>query len=78
MVIDITVINKPRYFKLFECGKNILNRLDATRNQACIATSRDRYYTEMFKTITDYNEHNNTLLSNLNIREAIRKVTEEE
>ena len=77
MVIDITVINKPRYFKLFECGKNLLNRLDATCNQACIATSRDRYYTEIFRTQTDYNDRNNTPLSNLNLREAIRKLMEE-
>ena len=32
----------------------------------------------MFNTLTDYNYHNNTPLSNENIREAIRKVIEEE
>ena len=41
-------------------------------------TSRDNYYTEMFNTLTDYNDRNNTPLSNLNIWEAIRKVIEEE
>ena len=41
-------------------------------------TSRDNYYTEMFNTLTDYNDRNNTPLSNLNIWEVIRKVIEEE
>ena len=41
-------------------------------------TSRDRYYTEIFKTLTYYNDRNNTPLSNEKIREAINKVMEEE
>ena len=41
-----------------------------------MATSWDIYYTEMFKTLTDYNERNNTPLSNEKIQEAISKVTE--
>ena len=59
-----SVINEPRYFNLFECG---LNRLDATCKRACIATSRDKYYTEMFNTLTYYNDRNNTPLLNDNI-----------
>ena len=43
-----------------------------------MATSRDRYYTEMFKTLTDYNDRENTPLSNSSIREEISKVMEEE
>ena len=41
-------------------------------------TLRDKYGTEMYKTLFDYNERNNTILSNAKIREAIRKVIEEE
>ena len=37
---DNPVIKEPSYLDLFECGKNILNRLDTTNEQACIATSR--------------------------------------
>ena len=37
-----TVINKPSYFNLFECGKNLLNKFDATCERACMATSRDK------------------------------------
>ena len=43
-----------------------------------MATSIDRYYTENFKILTDYNEQNNAPLLNENIRESIHKVTEEE
>ena len=74
LVTDNPVINDPRYFHLFECGKNILNRIDSMCKRACMATSRDRYYTEMFNTLTDYNDHKNTPLSNANIREEILKV----
>ena len=77
-VTDNPVTNKPSYFNLFKCGKNLLNRLEVMCERACIATSRDRYYTEIYKTLTDNNYCNNTPLSNEKIREAIRKVTEEE
>ena len=32
--------------------KHLLNKLDATFEQSCMATSRDKYYTEMFRTLT--------------------------
>ena len=41
-----------------------------------MAISRDKYYTEIFKTLTDYNDCNNMPLSITKIREAIHKVTE--
>ena len=71
-------INEPSYFNIFKCGKTLLNRLDATCEQACITTARYRYSTEMYKTLTDYNDRNNEPLLNDNIREAISKVIEEE
>ena len=37
-VTDNPVINELIYFNLFECGKNILNRLDAMCEQSCMAT----------------------------------------
>ena len=45
LVTDNPVINDTRYFNLFKCGKNILNMLDATREQAFMENSRDIYYT---------------------------------
>ena len=46
--------------------------------QAYVATSSDKYYLEMFKTLTDFNDHNNAPLSNEKIQEAIHKVVDEE
>ena len=66
-VIDNPVINEPSYFNPFECGKNFLNDFDATCERACMETSNNKYYTEMFNTLTDNNDHNNTPLSNKNI-----------
>ena len=45
------VVKEPRYFNIFEWGKNILNSLDATYEQACMATPRDKYYTKIYGTI---------------------------
>ena len=42
LVIDNPVINGAIYFNLFECGENILNRIDATCERACMATSREK------------------------------------
>ena len=41
LVKDNTVINEPSCFNLFECGKKLLNKLDATCEQGCMATSKD-------------------------------------
>ena len=30
LVNDNPVVKKPRYFNIFECGRNLLNKLDAT------------------------------------------------
>ena len=78
MVTDNPVINEPRYFNIFESGKNHLNSIDATCERACMETSKDKYYTEMYNNLTDYNLRNNKPLYNANIRETIGKFMEEE
>ena len=40
MVTDNPVFKEPRYFNIFECGKNLLKKLDVICKQACVATSR--------------------------------------
>ena len=50
-VMDNPVFKEPICFNIFECGKNILNNLDATHERACMATSRDRYYTKIYETL---------------------------
>ena len=64
----------PRYFNIFECGRNILNRLDVTYEQACMATTKEKFYTKMLETLVDYNDHNNAPFSNDNLRQAVSKV----
>ena len=44
-VTDNPVTNEPSYFSLFECGNFFLNKLDATCERACMATSKDNYHT---------------------------------
>ena len=72
------VVKEPSYFKIFQCGKNLLNKLGATCKQACMATSRDKYYTKIYDTLIYYNDRNDVPLSNENFQQAIYKVIEEE
>ena len=78
LVTDNQDINEPSYFNLFQCGKKILKNLDSVCERSCMANSKNNYYTEIFNTLTDYNERNNTPLINSNIIKAIRKFMEEE
>ena len=36
VVTDNSVLKETGYFNRFECGKNLLNKLDATCERACI------------------------------------------
>ena len=40
----------PSYFNIFECGRNLLDRLDVTYEQACMATPKDKYYNTLLNT----------------------------
>ena len=57
----------PIYFNIFECGKNIFNRLDVTYERSCMATPKDKYYTKLLETVIDYNYHHNAPSSNENL-----------
>ena len=35
------------YFNIFECRRNILNRLDVTYEQGCMATQEVEYYVDL-------------------------------
>ena len=76
--MDDTFVKGTGYFNIFECGKNILNKIDATCERACMENPRDKYYTELFRTITYCNDSNSAPLSNENIRYAIHRVIAEE
>ena len=68
------VVRETRYLKISECGKDLLNRLGATYERACMATPRYKYYTKMYQTLIDYNDRNNAPLSNEKIQKSISKV----
>ena len=67
LVTNNPVVKEPRYFNIFECGKNVLNKLDAIHKGACMANYRDQYYTKFSRTLTDFNSRNDAPLSNENI-----------
>ena len=78
LVVYNPVVKEMRYLNILECGENILNRLGTTCKQVCMADSRYKYYTELLRAITHFNNPNNAPLTNENIREVINKVIAEE
>ena len=78
MVTYDLFVKEPIYFNIFECGKNVLNRIDKKCEQACMATPRDKYYTKLYETLVDYNYCNDSPLSNEKIVQAILKFVAEE
>ena len=67
----------PRYFKIFECGKNIFSRLDVAYEQACMATPKDKYNTNMLEILIDHNDRHNVTLSNEKLQQAVSIVMAE-
>ena len=64
------------YFNIFECGRNILDRLDVTYQKAFMATPKDKYYNVLLDTLVKDNNLKVKPLSNDKIRQAVGKVTE--
>ena len=64
----------PRYFNKYECGRNILNRLYVAYERARVTTTKYKYYTKMLETLVNYNDRNNTILSNEKSRKAVSRV----
>ena len=65
-------------FNVFEYGKNILDRLDVSYGRACMATSREEYFTNMLDYLLDDNERHCTPLSSKKLQEVVSRVIEEE
>ena len=61
---DPIVIKESIFFNKFECGNNFFDRLDTTCEQACMATPRDEYHMELYRTITACNDCNSAPLFN--------------
>ena len=67
----------PSYFNIFECGRNLLDRLDVTYEGACMAAQKDKYYTKLFQTLVDVNIRNGATFSNEKNQQAVIIVMEE-
>ena len=65
------------YFNIFECGKNIFDRLDVTYEQACMATPKYKYYDMLLNAIIGDNNRIVVPLSNEKLRQAFGKVMKE-
>ena len=65
------------YFNIFECGRNLLNRLDLTYQRAFVATPQDKYYTMLLDNLVEMNHRNGETLSNEKLRQAVIDVREE-
>ena len=61
-----------RYFNIFECGRNLLDQLDVTYQQAFMATSaQDEYYIEMTKSLIKANIGSDGKICNEKIYRAV-------
>ena len=65
------------YFHIFECERNLLDRLDVTYQRAFMATPQDKYYTQMLKNIIKVHNCEGEPLSNERLRQAVIDVREE-
>ena len=51
------------YFNIFNCGRNILNRLDVTYERVCMVNQKEEYYMILLETIIDHNDRQNVPFS---------------
>ena len=65
------------YFNIFDCGRNILDRLDVMYQQAFMATPKDKYYNALLDTLVKDKNSKGEPLSNDNIWQAVGKLIEE-
>ena len=60
------------YFNIFECGRNLLDKIDVTYQQAFMATSaQDEYYKDMTKSLIKANIGSDGKICNKNIQQAV-------
>ena len=64
------------YFKIFECGRNLLDQINVTYQRAFMATPEDEYYEDMKKTLIKTNNEGGKLC-NEKIRQAVIDLGEE-
>ena len=64
------------YFNIFECGRNLLERLDVTYQQAFMSTPKDKYYNTLLDTLIDDNNRKDKPSSNEKLQQAVSIVME--
>ena len=75
---EYTVTDKVKsYFIIYECGRNLLDRLEVTYQRAFMSTPKDKYYNAFLDTLVIDNNLRGEWLSNKKIQEAVSDVTEE-
>ena len=65
------------YFNIFNCGRNLLDRLDVMYQQALMATPKDKYYNASLDTLVKDKNSKGEPLSNDKIWQAVGKLIEE-
>ena len=65
------------YLNIFECGRNLLDRLDVTYQRAFMATPQEKYYNAFLNNLVKVNNRKGAPLSNDNIWQSAGKVMEE-
>ena len=63
---------------VFECGRNILYRLDVPYERACIETSKEEYFMEVLDRLIKHNHRHVTPISNEKLQEVVIRVIEDE
>ena len=64
------------YFNIFECGRNLLDRLDVTYQRAFMATPQGKYYTKMLENIVKINNQNSEPFSKEKLQQEVSDVRE--
>ena len=72
------MLNYFTAFNIFECGRNILDRLDVSYEIVCMATPKEEHFTEMLDHLIEHNCRHGTPMSNKKLRESVIIVTEDE
>ena len=65
------------YFNIYECGRNLLDRLDVTFQRAFMATPENKYYNSFLDALVKHNNLMGEPLSNENIQKAVGEFIEE-
>ena len=71
------MLNYFNAFRVFECGRKLLDILEVLIERACTATPKEEYITEMLDSLLKDKERHGTPLSRKNLQEAVSRVMED-